>query len=277
MVRLALASLAACLTPLAACSQTTDPNPGDPGPDGSSLDAGGTCADAAGGVFQTCPANEGEGATGYSAPDGGAVIGTFKINLAQTATAAGTARYTEISGKVSDGPQPAVVLWSAAQASGECVLLVPAPPFCSIPCGDAVCVGPDTCEPYPTAQDVGAVAVSGVHTLSCLSGVALARVNGGYQYLGAASRGSSGCRRTSRGVGRSPSGRGGIEGRAGLHLSIPRIPPDGIHVYRHGAATSHGVLAHRNPRARLRPVGVASPRTGGKPGPSLKPWPRAPR
>lgn len=90
-----------------------------------------------------------------------AAIGTFQVQLV-AATDAG-AGYTSVVGRVQDGPTPAAIVWELAATDGDCRLLTPRVPFCATPCGgSAVCVENDTCRPYPAAQSVGTVRVTGV-------------------------------------------------------------------------------------------------------------------
>lgn len=92
-----------------------------------------------------------------------AVIGSFQVKLVAPTDA--SAGYTSVVGRVQDGPTPAAIVWEQAATEGDCRLLTPRVPFCATPCGgSAVCVENDTCRPYPTAQVVGAVTVTGVRT-----------------------------------------------------------------------------------------------------------------
>lgn len=115
--------------------------------------------------------------------DGSAVgdlLGTFKVELVEPAT--DTAGYTSIVGKVYDGTQPETVIWTEAATSGDCVLLTPSVPFCSPACGSTgACVGTNTCQAYPTSQNVGTVSVSGVKTSTGSTSVALTAVANSYQ------------------------------------------------------------------------------------------------
>lgn len=97
------------------------------------------------------------------APASDALIGSFQVKLvAPTDAGAG---YTSVVGRVQDGPTPAAIVWEQVATDGDCRLLTPRVPFCATPCGgSAVCVENDTCRPYPAAQVVGAVTVTGVRT-----------------------------------------------------------------------------------------------------------------
>lgn len=95
--------------------------------------------------------------------DPSVLVGTFQVRL--VAPVGATAGYTTVLGKVYDGPTPAAIVWETAATEGDCVLATPRVPYCATPCGGAaVCVEDDVCEPYPTAQTVGTVTLSGVLT-----------------------------------------------------------------------------------------------------------------
>ena len=73
--------------------------------------------------------------------------------------------YTSVLGKVTDGPTPALIQWVLDTTEGPCKLLKPKVPFCDPGCGgSAACVDDNECQSYPTAKDVGTVAVKGVKT-----------------------------------------------------------------------------------------------------------------
>jgi hypothetical protein len=105
---------------------------------------------------------------GATTPDTGpadagstAPLGGFAVTLV---AAAGTSpAYTSILGKVYGGPVPEATVWTVMEEGAGCQLLVPRVPFCSTDCGgSAACVDGDRCAPYPAAQDVGRVHVTGV-------------------------------------------------------------------------------------------------------------------
>lgn len=124
-----------------------------------------------------------DGATDASVGD--AVIGTFQVQLvAPTDAGAG---YTSVVGRVQNGATPQAIVWETAATGGDCKLLTPRVPFCTTPCGgSAVCVENDTCVPYPTAQTVGTVHVTGVRTADGMTAFDLNPVANTYQPLGAA-------------------------------------------------------------------------------------------
>jgi hypothetical protein len=119
----------------------------------------------------------GGGASDAGLGDPEVLAGTFEIELVYADTP-----YTSMIGTVYDGGSPAAVVWEQADADGPCVLVTPRVPFCSTPCGgSAVCVEDETCVAYPTAQDVGTVAVSGVSTSDGASAFDMRLVAGNYQ------------------------------------------------------------------------------------------------
>jgi hypothetical protein len=103
------------------------------------------------------------GSAGTSNADPNAIVGSFIVGLVgKTAT---DDAYTTLSGKVYDGVTPSNVAWDVVSSSGGCQLLKPRAPFCDPACKNSdVCVDDDKCASYPTAQDLGAVTVSGLGT-----------------------------------------------------------------------------------------------------------------
>jgi hypothetical protein len=93
-------------------------------------------------------------------PDGSdEVIGTFLVRLVPDPG------YTDLMGTVFDRPSPQDTIWELAAREGDCQLLTPRVPFCEEDCGgDALCVEDDTCQAYPTAQDVGTIQAHGLRT-----------------------------------------------------------------------------------------------------------------
>ncbi len=76
-----------------------------------------------------------------------------------------TPGYTQFIGRVYDGPTPDLIVWEEAEREGGCRLLTPRVPFCETACGGhAACVEDNTCQSYPTAQDVGSIHVHGALT-----------------------------------------------------------------------------------------------------------------
>jgi hypothetical protein len=96
---------------------------------------------------------------GPADPD--AYLGGFVVDL--LAARDTTPAHTAVIGKVYDGPVPSTVVWRVVQEETGCRLLTPRAPFCSPGCGgSAVCVEDGRCQPYPTAQNLGRVRVSGL-------------------------------------------------------------------------------------------------------------------
>jgi hypothetical protein len=107
-------------------------------------------------------------------------LGTFKVEV--TADESGpTMGATSVLGKVSSGATPSAVVWEEAGTEGACRLEKPRVPFCTPSCGADVCVEDDVCRPYPTAQSVGAVTLSGVKLIDGASELALKEVAKAYQ------------------------------------------------------------------------------------------------
>jgi hypothetical protein len=115
------------------------------------------------------PAITGDGglipdASGGAIPDGGsAQLGGFAVALVAATETPPVPAFTSITGKVYDGPSPPTVVWEAQTSSGGCTLYAVKPPFCGPSCGgEAACVATNTCVPYPRAQNLGTVTVTGV-------------------------------------------------------------------------------------------------------------------
>jgi len=88
-------------------------------------------------------------------------VGGFLVELVPQNS--DTPAYTNVSGKVSDGPSPATLVWDVKGESGACQLLKPRVPFCDPSCGgDAVCVADGVCQAQPTPQDLGPIVVKGL-------------------------------------------------------------------------------------------------------------------
>jgi hypothetical protein len=128
-------------------------------------------------VLSTACGGGGGGAPDAAPGDPAVLAGTFEVELVAAETP-----YTSMIGTVYDGASPSPVVWETAASAGPCTLLTPRVPFCSTPCGGtAVCVEDDACQEYPLAQDVGAVAVSGVRTGDGATTFAMRLVAGNYQ------------------------------------------------------------------------------------------------
>lgn len=91
------------------------------------------------------------------------LTGTFTLALKAAVPETMTAAFSVLGGTIYDGQVPQAFPLEVAQEEGGCQLLVPKLPFCSNGCGgDAVCVDDETCAPYPRAQDVGVVELTGL-------------------------------------------------------------------------------------------------------------------
>jgi len=105
---------------------------------------------------------------GKGSADSGVALGGFTVKVTPPLVASDggvTPGIATIDGKVYDSPYPALTQWDTKATVGDCSLVTPRTPFCSNGCGgSAVCVATETCQPYPTMQSVGTVAVTGVHT-----------------------------------------------------------------------------------------------------------------
>jgi hypothetical protein len=75
--------------------------------------------------------------------------------------------HTAISGRLYDGPSPAVVDWQEQSASGSCRVIKPEAPFCDPGCGSgSVCTVGGVCKAFPNPVHAGKVTVSGARTAS---------------------------------------------------------------------------------------------------------------
>jgi len=120
-------------------------------------------------------------------PDGGTsaagIVGAFQVTLKAAAGAAPA--YTQLFGKVYDGPTPVGTLWETKLTEGGCKLLTPKIPFCATPCGgSALCVADGKCQSYPSALSVGTVKVQGFRTSTGATSFSMDPVAGNYQPVG---------------------------------------------------------------------------------------------
>jgi hypothetical protein len=175
---LSIASIVACSS---SDDGTDDPTAGTgatsgaPGAGTNSGSAGASTAGTSGGG-----SGNGTAGTGASPGDEGELLGSFKVEV--TADESGpTMGTTSVLGKVTSGATPSAVVWEEAGAEGACRLEKPRVPFCTPSCGADVCVEDDVCRPYPTAQSVGAVTLTGVRLLDGTSDLALKEVAKAYQ------------------------------------------------------------------------------------------------
>lgn len=130
----------------------------------------------------------GSGSGGTASTGGGASdqsIGNFTVRLvdavAATDSSAAVPAFTSVLGKIYDGAVPEQLVWVKADSEGACTLSTPQVPFCNPGCGSAVCVADGQCAERPSAQDVGAVTVSGMTTTSGDASFTLSSVAKSYQ------------------------------------------------------------------------------------------------
>lgn len=159
-----------------------------PGADGTGEDSGVVATDAAEGADTADGASDGaSGDTSVESPD--VVVGSFLVQLVAPVLAGAEVEprdgYTQVVGKVYDGPTPSQIVWEEAASAGACVLLVPRVPFCETPCGgSAICVEDNTCEPRPSAVSVGTVTMTGLRDASGPVAVTMDPIANNYQPVG---------------------------------------------------------------------------------------------
>jgi hypothetical protein len=94
-------------------------------------------------------------------PQVGTLEGTFLVGFKPAAS--GSTAYTSFLGVVFDGPSPPNPVLKVDSEANGCQLLVPPSLFCSPSCGAAgICTAENVCTPYPTAQNLGVVHVTGL-------------------------------------------------------------------------------------------------------------------
>ncbi|MCB9734695.1 MAG: hypothetical protein H6745_19090 [Deltaproteobacteria bacterium] len=179
-------------TDTATAADTVDATTGDTGGGDDTLAADSTpddtgAADASDGADTgpSCPdpATVDLTVTPTTAGDPDVLVGTFAVRLVTPTD--GVAGSTAILGKVYDGPTPSPVGYEATDSEGDCQLLVPVVPFCATACaGGAICVADDTCQAYPTSQDLGAVTVVGVENAAGCDVFSMSPINKTYQPTG---------------------------------------------------------------------------------------------
>ncbi len=110
------------------------------------------------------------------ASDSSAVVGSFAVNL--VAATSSTDGFTSVLGRVYDGAMPDQLAWDVAAAAQGCELRIPVVPFCDPSCDtSAVCTRDQGCVPYPQAQDLGTVTITGLDA----SGIAMTPIKETYQ------------------------------------------------------------------------------------------------
>ncbi len=109
------------------------------------------------------------GAGGSSAGGGdlSKLKGSFLVKLtaamAETPLGPASPALATLVGKLRDGDEPELVIWTVTDSEGDCELFEPSVPHCDPDCGGlAACVEGDVCKDYPKAQVVGDVRVSGL-------------------------------------------------------------------------------------------------------------------
>ena len=127
-----------------------------------------------------CSGDSGPSDISMGNPD--VLAGTFLVNLVAPDGSLGTAGYTSLVGKVTDGPTPSTLVWTDSSSAGGCKLRKPRVPFCETACtGGAICVDDNKCQSYPKAQSVGTVRASGFKTASGPMEFTMDPVAGSYQ------------------------------------------------------------------------------------------------
>jgi hypothetical protein len=112
--------------------------------------AGVGCSDGGG---EEAPAPD-AGVLAYQACGEGTRVGGFSVDLAE--------KFTGVQGQVFDGVNPLTVLDTLAE-DGECRHARAAVHFCDPACASGeACDAQGDCVPYPVAQDVGTVTVTGL-------------------------------------------------------------------------------------------------------------------
>lgn len=148
-------ALTLCALPTACGSDTSSthsdaiPSGADGGTDASTHDASGS-ADA-------------------GTPRDDVRVGEFGLKLVAPVAASGTVGatpgFTDLLGKLYDGPVPASTVWESDTEESGCVLRIPRVPFCEPGCGaGAVCVEDDQCLKSPAQLSAGTVTIEGVKT-----------------------------------------------------------------------------------------------------------------
>lgn len=100
-----------------------------------------------------------EEASGGASTLTGTITVSFKAANEMTMAKA----FSVAGGSLYDGPVPDAFPLSVALDEAGCKLLKPKLPFCSNGCGgEAVCVDDETCQPYPQAQNVGVLELTGL-------------------------------------------------------------------------------------------------------------------
>jgi len=124
-------------------------------------------------AFELCKNNNPTSSTTNTAP----TFGTFQVSLIADGA------YTSVVGKMYDGPSPPNMVFEEIASSGSCRLYKRLYPFCNPDCGgQGVCVKGDSCQPYPSSVNIGAVTISGLKTKDGNTGFSMDPINNTYQF-----------------------------------------------------------------------------------------------
>ena len=129
---------------------------------GSGGAGSGASGSGAAGTSSTAGAGGASGGGDLSKLKGGFVV-KLAAAMAPSPLGQGSAAVATMVGKLTDGDEPELVVWTVTATEGDCELSEPSVPHCEPECGGtAACVEGDRCMDYPKAQPVGKVRVSGV-------------------------------------------------------------------------------------------------------------------
>lgn len=126
-------------------------------------------------AFELCNNDGGGGPTNPTptAP----TFGAFQVTLIADGA------YTSVVGKMYDGPYPPNMFFEEIAASGSCRLYKRIFPFCDPACGgQGACVQGDSCQPYPSAVNIGTVTMSGLKTNDGKTSFSMNPINYIYQF-----------------------------------------------------------------------------------------------
>ncbi|HMA91288.1 MAG TPA: hypothetical protein VKP30_01325 [Polyangiaceae bacterium] len=157
---------------------------------GGSVSTGGSVSRSSSNNTSGSAPSESKGGTGGSSSSD--TIGRFSITLNEAVEELATQANTTVSGKVYDGVNPEPYIPSARASDTNCTVYAVSVPFCEGGCADGVCVGEDTCKPYPSGKNVGEVTVTGVATADGKDSFALMMSNNNYRTGGGLSLGYPG-------------------------------------------------------------------------------------
>ncbi|HKU38990.1 MAG TPA: hypothetical protein VJR89_12605, partial [Polyangiales bacterium] len=104
----------------------------------------------------------GGGAAGTSASGDDKLYGYFNVTLNPALEETNSPPNTTLVGKLYDGPYPPAKSFAQKMEANGCKLYTPEQFFCQPACSNAVCTADDKCTPYPAAQTVGTVSVTGL-------------------------------------------------------------------------------------------------------------------